>query len=167
MSTLPRWIVSCSKECDHLNTKEPYFYDIFSMFGPDFDLNLSEQWFHFQILEALAKFCKWVKRLILSPVYMSLFWNWPRAKHDLARRPTFENPCSTRKLKSIRVELSFACNFLVDFFQQLQFFPHFPGSAFASFWQAAPAHNSSRFEWQNPRRLPTFEELESRCVINW
>ena len=41
--------VSCSNECYHNNsgTEEPYFYDMNSMFGADFDLNLSEQWFHF------------------------------------------------------------------------------------------------------------------------
>ena len=40
------------------------------MLGPDFDLNFSEQWFHFSelILEALAKFCEWVQKLISSSV---------------------------------------------------------------------------------------------------
>ncbi|XP_072043367.1 uncharacterized protein [Amphiura filiformis] len=36
------------------------------------------------------------------------------------------------------------------------------GSTFSSFWQAAPAHNSPRFEWQGSRKLPSFAELESR-----
>ena len=66
------------------------------MFGPDFYLNPSEQWFHFseQILEALAKFWEWVKKLISSPVISaSLLWGNVLLEGELqikARKSKFE-----------------------------------------------------------------------------